>query len=104
MPLSKQEQRTLDEIERALRDDDPRFVNAVSFDHRRRHRALVGGSTLVLGMILLMVGEIASQAQLATGIIVSIAGFLLMFAAIAWTIRHPNQTTADPARQRRARR
>ena len=87
MPLSKQEQRTLDDIERALRDDDPRFVNAVRFDHVRRHRALVGGTTLILGMILLVVGEIAAQAQLATGMIVSIAGFLVMFAAIAWTVR-----------------
>jgi hypothetical protein len=104
MPLSKQEQRALDEIERALRDDDPRFVNAVSFDHLRRHRALVGGSLLVLGMILLVVGEIASQAQLVTGIVVSIAGFLLMFAAIAWTIRRPYRTTANPPRQRGARR
>jgi hypothetical protein len=104
MPLSKQEQRTLDEIERALRDDDPRFVNAVSFDHLRRHRALVGGSLLVLGMILLVVGEIASQAQLVTGMIVSIAGFLLMFAAIAWTIRRRNQNPANPARHRGARR
>ena len=104
MPLSKQEQRALDEIECALRDDDPRFVNAVSFDHLRRHRALVGGSLLVLGMILLVVGEIASQAQLVAGIVVSIAGFLLMFAAIAWTIHRPHQSTADPARQRWARR
>jgi len=32
------------------------------------------------------------------------AGFLLMFAAIAWTIRRPYRTTANPPRQRGARR
>jgi hypothetical protein len=40
MALSNDEQRTLDEIECALRDDDPAFVYAVSLDH---HRAIVGG-------------------------------------------------------------
>jgi len=33
MALSNEEQRTLDEIERALRDDNPKYVNAVSVDH-----------------------------------------------------------------------
>lgn len=92
MALSKQEQRTLDEIERALRDEDPGFVNAVSLDHLRRHRALVGGSTTVLGMIVLVAGEIAAQAQLVIGVTVGIAGFVLMFIAIAWAVRHRDHT------------
>jgi len=88
--LSKQEQRALDEIERALRDEDPGFFNAVSFDSFRRHRALIGGSTLLLGAIVLVLGEIAAQAQLAVGVIISVAGFVVMFVAVAWTIRHGN--------------
>ena len=87
MALSKQEQRTLDEIERALRVEDPGFVNAINLDHLRRHRLRAGGSTVLLGMILLVVGEIASQAQLVLGVIVSIAGFVLMLAAITWAMR-----------------
>ena len=92
MALSNQEQRTLDEIERALREDDPGFVNAVSLDHLRRHRVLVGGSAALLGMILLVVGEVAAQAQLVIGVTVSTIGFVVMFVAIAWTIRRRNYT------------
>ena len=87
MPLSKQEQQTLDEIERALWQEDPRFVATVSLSHLRRHRAFVGGLAFLLGTILLVVGEVTTQAQLLIGALVSIAGFVLMFAAIAWTIR-----------------
>jgi hypothetical protein len=35
MALSKDEQRTLDEIEHGLRAEDPRFVDTVNFDHIR---------------------------------------------------------------------
>ena len=90
MALSEQEQRTLDEIERALSDEDPGFFNAVSLERFRRHRALVGGSTLLVGVIVLVLGEIAAQAQLAIGVTISVAGFVMMFVAIAWTIRHRN--------------
>ena len=92
MALSNDEQRTLDEIERALRDDDPTFVNAVSLDHLRRHRAVVGGFAFLLGLVLLVVGEVASQAQLAVGVIVGVAGFVSMFFAIAWMLRRRHHT------------
>jgi|KBSMisStaDraftv2_1062788.scaffolds.fasta_scaffold3819592_1 hypothetical protein len=92
MTLSKYEQRTLDEIEHALRQEDPQFANTVSFEHLRRHRSIVGGSAFLLGIALLFVGEIASQTQLAMGVIVSLAGFVVMVAAFAWTVRRPNHT------------
>jgi Protein of unknown function (DUF3040) len=87
MALSNDEQRTLDEIERALRDDDPTFVNAVSLDHLRRHRAILGGFAFLLGMVVLVVGEVVSQALLVAGLIISLTGFMVMFSAIAWTFR-----------------
>ena len=86
MALSNDEQRTLDEIERALRDDDPTFVSTVNFDHVRRHRVVVGGLAFLFGLVVLVVGEIASQAQLAAGVIVSVAGFVSMVAAIGWML------------------
>jgi len=67
MALSNDEQRTLDEIERALRDDDPTFVTAVSFDHLRRHRAIVGGLAFLFGMVALVAGEVVSQTQFGGG-------------------------------------
>jgi hypothetical protein len=87
MALSNDEQRTLDQIERALRDDDPTFVNAVSLDHLRRHRVIVGGFAFLLGAVMLVLGEVASQTQLAAGVIVGVAGFVSMFVAIAWMLR-----------------
>ena len=91
MALSNDEQRTLDEIERGLRDD-PTFVNTVSFDHRRRHRVIVGGLAFLLGAVMLVLGEVASQAQLAVGVIVGVAGFVSMFVAIAWMLRRRHHT------------
>ena len=90
MPLSKDEQRRLDEIEQALRDDDPLFVTTVSFDHLRRHRLIVGGLVFLGGMVALVVGEIAAQAQLAIGVIVSLGGFIAMLAAAWWTLHRPH--------------
>ncbi len=87
MALSKDEQRTLDEIENGLRAEDPRFVETVNFDQIRRRRAIVAGSLFLLGMTLLILGEIGSQSVMTTGVIVSVTGFVLMFAAFAWVLR-----------------
>ncbi len=92
MALSKDEQRTLDEIERALRDEDPTFVNTASFDHLLRHRVIVGGFAFLVGMVVLVVGEIASQAQLVVGVIVSLAGFFAMLVAITWVSHRRSRT------------
>ena len=84
MALSNDEQHTLDEIERALRDEDPVFVRTVDFDRLRLRRVMTGALVFLLGMVVLVVGEVASQAQLAVGVIVGIAGFVTMFAAAGW--------------------
>jgi len=84
MALSNDEQHTLDEIERALRDEDPVFVQAVDFDRLRLRRVMTGAVVFLLGMVVLVVGEVASQAQLAVGVIVGVAGFVTMFAAAGW--------------------
>ena len=86
MALSKDEQRTLDEIERALREDDPKFASAVTFGRLRRRRIMVGGTVFVLGMIALVAGEMVSQVHMAVGVVVSVVGFIAMFVALAWTI------------------
>lgn len=78
--LPKDEQRRLDEIERALRDDDPRFASTVTFDHARRHHTIVGGVGFLLGLAAMIIGAVAAQALLAVGVIISLAGFLAMVA------------------------
>src|SRR5664279_3422758 len=84
MALSNDEQHTLDEIERGLRDEDPVFVNTVDFDRLRLRRVMTGALVFLLGMVVLVVGEVAAQAQMAVGVIVGVAGFVTMFAAAAW--------------------
>jgi len=84
--LSKDEQDRLDEIERALRDDDPLFAANVDFDHLQRHQKLVAGAAFILGIVVLVLGAVATQALMAVGVIVSVAGFVVMVAAAKYLL------------------
>jgi hypothetical protein len=79
--LSKDEQDRLDEIERALRDDDPLFAANVDFDHLRRHQTMTAGAAFILGIMVLVLGAVATQALMAVGVVVSVTGFVTMVAA-----------------------
>ncbi len=84
MPLSENEQRLLEQIERALVEDDPKFASAVrSTDPRtyllRRVRRSAG--VFLLGLVVLVVGVVLNQVPLT--VILGILGFLMMlFAAL----------------------
>ncbi len=82
MPLSEHEQRMLDEIERALYHDDPKFATSVNVSRIRRRRPILAGLGFVVGLLLLVVGVIATQSVLALGVIVSVVGFLTMVGAV----------------------
>ena len=81
MPLSKDEQRRFDEIERALREDDPRFAAGTGLDQLRRRRTSVAAGGFLLGPLLVFAGLVATQTQVAVGVIISVAGFPVMLAA-----------------------
>lgn len=87
MALSKDDQRTLDEMERTLLAEDPAFVNAVSFDRLRRHRVIVGSTAFLLATAVLVVGAVISLVQVAVGVVVCLIGFVAMVAAVAWSLR-----------------
>ena len=75
MPLSENEQRQLDAIERALYADDPKFAHAVRFTEPRTHarRHIVGGAVLVgVGLGVLLGGAISGFWY------VGIVGFVVM--------------------------
>jgi Protein of unknown function (DUF3040) len=59
VPLSKHEQRQLDQIEQALRAGDPRFADAVHAADPRVHyrrRVIAAAPGLVIGVGLLLAG------------------------------------------------
>ncbi|GAA0911105.1 DUF3040 domain-containing protein [Streptomyces thermoalcalitolerans] len=109
MPLSEHEQRMLEQMERALYAEDPKFASALegnglrTYTRRRVYQAVVG---FLVGIALLMAGMVAQQ------IWVSVVGFLVMLgcavlAVTSWRkapkpgeqiIGGPNARQARPKR------
>jgi len=87
VPLSEDEQRRLDEIERALYKDDPKFAAGQSLNRLRWRRLVAAAAVVLIGMVLLVVGLVMTNSALVVGVIVSVAGFLAMVSGAAMTIR-----------------
>ena len=79
MPLSEHEQRLLDQIERALYQEDPKFASTVRSTDLRTHmrrRLRRAALVLVVGFVVMMVGLVANLWA------VGVAGFAVMVAAL----------------------
>jgi hypothetical protein len=79
VPLSEHEQRLLDQIERALYQEDPKFASTVRQTDLRSHmkrRLVKAALVLVVGFALLITGAVVQQ------YLVGIAGFAVMVAAL----------------------
>ena len=87
MPLSEDEQRRLDEIERGLQRDDPKFAAGQSLERHRFRRMLAAGGVVLIGMVLLVVGLVLSNTAPVVGVVISVAGFLFMVGGAAVLIR-----------------
>ena len=87
MPLSEDDQRRLDEIERGLQRDDPKFAALQSLDRRRRRRMIAAGVVVLIGVVLLVVGLVLTNAAPVVGVLISVAGFLFMVGGAAVLIR-----------------
>lgn len=80
MPLSEHEQRLLEQIERALVDDDPKFASSVRTGDRRlkaRRKIQLGAVLVVLGLAVLVGGAVARSVPL------GVLGFLVAFGGAA---------------------
>jgi len=78
VPLSEHEQRLLDQIERQLYADDPKFASAVRSHDVRSHltrRVKRFAALLVVGLVALVAGAVIRN------VFVGVAGFLVMLAA-----------------------
>jgi hypothetical protein len=91
MALSDSEQHRLDEMERALLQEDPKFAARVSMGRVRVRRWFAAAALLVLGMVVLVVGLVATSEAVLIGVLVGILGFLMIAAAavlLFWPKRH----------------
>ena len=80
MPLSEHEQRLLEQIERALVDDDPKFASSVRTGDRRlkaRRKLQIGAALVVVGFAVLVGGAVARSVPL------GVLGFLIAFSGVA---------------------
>jgi Protein of unknown function (DUF3040) len=83
MPLSEHEQRQLEQIEQALRADDPRFAHAVQAADPRAHykrRVVAAAAGFVIGVGLLLAGVVINVIPIA------VAGFAVMLAGSLWAV------------------
>ncbi|WP_324277393.1 DUF3040 domain-containing protein [Blastococcus brunescens] len=90
MPLSEHEQRLLEQIERALVDDDPKFASSVRTGDRRqkaRRRLQIGALLVVVGLVGLVGGAVAQS------VIIGALGSLVMFAGAALAVLHYKAAT-----------
>ncbi|MFD7879893.1 DUF3040 domain-containing protein [Streptomyces sp. NPDC059766] len=111
MPLSEHEQRMLEQMERALYAEDPKFASALegsglrTYTRRRVYQAVAG---FLVGIALLMAGMVAKQVWL------SVVGFLVMLGCAVLAVtgwrkapkpgEQPAGAGQQPRRQTRAKR
>jgi len=94
MPLSEQEQRLLDEMERNLYQNDADFVATVGGARgRTNYRGIILGAVLVVvGIAVLLVGVGSSL------LVVGVLGFIIMFAGVIVALT-PTRSAKSAPRQ-----
>ena len=99
MPLSEEELRLLEQMERALVAEDPKLASTLQGAKWRasaRRRAILAAGVFLVGVVVLMTGAVTQTT------IVGIAGFVLMLgsayvALSSWRGQsHPPQQPAEP--------
>ena len=83
VPLSEHEQRLLEQIERALVDDDPKFASSVRTGDRRlkaRRKLQLGAVLVVVGLAVLVGGAVAQS------VLVGRLGSLVAFGGAALAV------------------
>jgi hypothetical protein len=105
VPLSEEELRLLEQMERALVEEDPKFASTLrgtSLRRSARRRAIVAGVVFVIGIVMLMGGVMSGKGAL--GFTIGIAGFVVMLgsATIAISAIRGQQHASTPVDPRTA--
>ncbi|MEY8015854.1 DUF3040 domain-containing protein [Mycobacterium servetii] len=93
MPLSDHEQRMLDQIESALYAEDPKFASSVrggGFRAPTARRRLQGAAMFVVGLAMLVSGVAFKATMIGSFPILSVVGFVVMFAGVVFAITGPS--------------
>jgi len=93
VPLSEHEQRLLEQIERALYAEDPKFASTVSSTNLRTHaRRRIVWSVIgfILGIGALLTGVMIPSVPLA------VAGFLIMFSTAVYAFSQSKRLFGKP--------
>jgi len=92
VPLSEHERRQFEQIEAALRDGDPRFAGALRAADLRVHyrrRVITAALGFLIGVGLLLAGVVINV------ILISVAGFVVMFACALWAVASYRRMTGS---------
>jgi hypothetical protein len=91
VPLSDHERRQLEQIEQALRADDPRFADAVAAADPRVHyrrRVIAAALGFLIGVGLLLAGVVINV------VVLAVAGFVVMLACSLWAVTSYRRLTS----------
>lgn len=107
MPLSEEELRLLEQMERALVEEDPKFASTLrgtSLRRSARRKVVLAAVGLVAGIVVMMAGVVAGGSSSKSGltwiIVLGIVGFLLMLASATFglaALRSQRHVPAAPA-------
>ena len=99
-PLSDEERRRLDEIERSLQPEGNGsraglgrrvgilFARADEIDDPRQRRRVAACAVMGMGLVVLLTGLMLTQGSAAVGLMVAVVGVVIMAGAAALFLRH----------------
>ncbi|GAB4100410.1 DUF3040 domain-containing protein [Sinomonas halotolerans] len=93
MPLSEHEQRMLEQLEKQLHDEDPKFADSMGADALRTFSTkhiVLGVLGVIVGVLVLLVGVSIQN------VLVGVLGFLAMGASVYYgTLRRAGRRTGS---------
>jgi Protein of unknown function (DUF3040) len=100
VPLSREEQQVLDEIERFLAAEDPGFVGRIERQRRRIRRILMTAIVgLICGVTLLSIGVVGTDPG---HVVLAVIGFGVIVASCSSIITHTGRRVPKPMAGRRS--
>lgn len=94
MPLSEEELRLLEQMERALVAEDPKFASALrgtTVRRNARRRSFIAGGVFLVGVAVLMAGAVLAET------VVGIVGFVVMLGSAVVALTYWRGQSAAPA-------